>query len=69
MERDAYKLDKKHAGRTSKDRVMTHIYGSHVDSILQSGLVDAMDEEDFQVKLNSLRELRDNLVPGFHEWF
>ena len=48
---------------------MTGIYSSQVNSILQSGLADAMDEEDFQVKLDSLRESWDNLVPGFHEWF
>ena len=28
-----------------------------------------MDEEDFQVKLDSFRESLDNLVPGFHDWF
>ena len=43
MERDAYKLDKNHASRTSKERIMTDIYGSQADSILQSGLADAMD--------------------------
>ena len=69
MERDAYKLDKKHVSRTSKERIMTGIYGSQVDSILQSRLADAIDEEDFQVKFDSLRELWNNLVPGFHEWF
>ena len=69
MERDAYKLDKKHASRTSKERIMTDIYGSQTDSIRQSGLADAMDEEDFQVKLYSLRKSWDNLVPGFHELF
>ena len=49
MKRDAYKLDKKHASRTSNERIMRDIYGCQVDSILQSGLTDAMDEEDFQV--------------------
>ena len=69
MERDAYKLDKKHVSRTSKERIMTDIYSSQVDSILKSGLTDAMDEEDFQVKFDSLRELWDNLAPGFRERF
>ena len=69
MERDAYKLDKKHASRTSKEIIMKNIYSSQVDSILQSGLADAMDEEDFQVKLDSLRESLDNLAPGFRDWF
>ena len=69
MERDAYKLDKKHASRTSKEKIMTDIYGSQVDSILQLGLAHVMNEEDFQVKLDSLKESWDNLVPGFHEWF
>ena len=48
---------------------MTDIYGSQVDSILQLGLAHAMNEEDFQVKLDSLKESWKNLVPGFHEWF
>ena len=69
MEGDAYKLDKKHASRTSKERIMTDIYGSQVDSIQQSGLSDAMDKEEFKVKLDSPRESWDYLVPGFHEWF
>ena len=69
MERDAYKLDKKHASKTSKDRIMTDIYGSQIDSILQSGLADVMDKEGFQVKLDYLKESWDNLVPGCHEWF
>ena len=69
MERDAYKLDKKYASKANKQKIMPDIYGSQVDSILQSRLADAMDEEDFQVKLDYLRELWDNLVQGFHEWF
>ena len=48
---------------------MTDIYGSQIDSIRQSGLADAMDEEDFQVKLYALRKSWDNIVPGFHELF
>ena len=48
---------------------MTDIYSSQVDSILKSGLTDAMDEEDFQVKFDSLRESWDNLAPSFHERF
>ena len=35
---------------------MTGIYGSQVNNILQSELVNAMDEEDFQVRLDSLKE-------------
>ena len=49
MKRDAYKLDKKNTSRTSNERIMTDIYGCQVDSILQSGLTDATDEEDFLV--------------------
>ena len=56
MERDTYKFHKRHGSRTSKDRIMADIYGSQVDSILQSELADAMDDEDFHVKLYSLRE-------------
>ena len=47
---------------------MVDIYGSQVDSILQSGLASIMGEEEFEVKSDSLSELWDNLVPDFHEW-
>ena len=58
----------KHANRTSKERIMVDIYGSQVNSILQSGLAGIMGEEEFEVKSDSLSELWDNLVPDFHEW-
>jgi len=48
---------------------MADIYGSQSDVLLQSGLADAEDEQDFDVKLDSLKSVWDKAVPGFHEWF
>ena len=36
---------------------------------MQFGLANAIDEEDFEANLNSLKDVWDDLVPGFHTWF
>ena len=69
MERDAVKLSKLGATSNVKQRVLADIYGSKQDQHLQLGLADAIDEEDFMIKLESLREIWEPLVAGFHEWF
>ena len=33
------------------------------------GLADSKDNEDFAGRLESLRQTRENLYPGFHDWF
>jgi len=48
---------------------MADIYGSQSDVLLQSGLADAEDEHDFDVKLDSLKSVWDKAAPGFQEWF
>ena len=48
---------------------MADIYGSQDEILLQNGLVDADDESDFKAKLESLKPLWTDLVPGFHHRF
>eukprot|EP00112_Aurelia_sp_Birch-Aquarium-sp1_P002183 Seg1234.19 transcript_id=Seg1234.19/GoldUCD/mRNA.D3Y31 product="hypothetical protein" protein_id=Seg1234.19/GoldUCD/D3Y31 len=48
---------------------MSDIYGSKQGSLLQFGLADADDPEDFNTKLESLQDVWEAIVPGFHAWF
>ena len=48
---------------------MADIYGTQNSLLLENGLADAQNEEDFNVKLASLQAVWDNIVPGFHHWF
>ena len=69
MERDAFKLQKLGATTKAKQRIMCDIYGSKQNRLLQFGLADADNTEDFNVKLESLKYVWEPLVPGFHKWF
>lgn len=69
QERDAFKLHSVGCNQRSKQRIMADIYGSQSDVLLQSGLADAEDEDDFDVKLDSLKSVWEKAAPGFHEWF
>ena len=69
QERDALKLKSLGANERSRNRIMTDIYGSHDDVLLQKGLADADDSEDFQIKFASWETVWESLVPGFHRWF
>ena len=48
---------------------MADIYCSQSDVLLQSGLAFAEDENDFDVKLNSLKSVWEKAASGFHDWF
>ena len=69
QERDAYKLKQFGANKRTVERIMADIYGSQNSILLESGLADSYDEEDFNVKLESLASIWNELVPGFHDWF
>ncbi len=49
------------------------ILGKKFDSTYQEGLVDALDNDDFFMKLESIKERREKdhvgVVPGFCQWF
>ncbi len=69
METDAMQLTKMGSTPRIKQRIMADIYGSKQDRLLQFGLADADDEEDFDIKLESLFRIWEELVEGFHGWF
>ena len=66
QERDALKRKSLGANGRSRNRIMTDIYGSQDDVLLQNGLADS---EDFQIKLANLKTAWESLVPWFHRWF
>ena len=69
QERDALKLKSLCTNERSRNRIMADIYGSQHDVLLENGLADAEDPEDFQIKLASLETVWESLAPGFHLWF
>ena len=54
---------------TDRKRIMADICGTQNSLLLEHGLADAENEEDFSVKLASLQAVWDNIAPGFHHWF
>ena len=54
QERDALKFKSLCTNERSRNRIMADIYGSQHDVLLENGLADAEDPEDFQIKLASL---------------
>lgn len=69
QERDALKLQSLGCNQQGKASIMADIYGSQNDVLLQNGLADAEDEKDFDVKLDSLKNVWKKKAPGFHDWF
>ena len=68
-ERNNKKLDKFLASTSDKKRILSDIYGSQKNGVLQFSLADTIDVFDFNVKLESLRSVWDSIVPGFHSRF
>jgi len=54
---------------SNQQRIMADIYGSHTDVVLQEGLADALDEDDYDAKLKSLFGVWEDIAPGFWNWF
>ena len=68
------KADERHlkamcANRNTTERIMADIYGAQHSSVQELGLADAVDEEDLDVKLMSLKNVWDELLPNVHSWF
>ena len=55
-------------GQRNSNRIMVDIYVCQNDALLQIGQADAINEDDFMTKCESLGQIQD-LVPGFHRWF
>ena len=47
---------------------MADIYECPSDALPQSEPADADDEDDFDVKLESLKNVWEKAAPAFHEW-
>ena len=69
QERDAFKLQSVGCNQWSKQKIMADIYGCPSDALPQSEPADADDEDDFDVKLESLKNVWEKAAPVFHEWF
>ena len=69
QERDAFKLQSVGCNQWSKQKIMADIYGCPSDALPQSEPADADDEDDFDVKLESLKNVWEKAAPAFHEWF
>ena len=48
---------------------MADIYGPQNEVLLQEGLGDAIDKDDFKAKLASFKHAWEVIAPGFHCWF
>ena len=68
QERDAHKLKTIGCNHRTQKRVMADIYGTQDDVLLQNDQADA-DENDYDVKLASLKPVWDEIAPGFHQCF
>ena len=66
---DTRKLKALGANHNTTDRFMADIYGSQVNTLETQGLADAEDPHDLKIKLDSLQEIWDDLVPGFYNFF
>ena len=54
------------SGQCNSERILAVIYGRQNNVLLQTGQADAINEDDFMAKCDSLDQIWDNLVPGFH---
>jgi len=68
-ERDAQKLKSMGCNEKTQKRIMADIYGCQDQLLLENGLADADDPQDFDVKLASLKDVWERVAPGFHQWF
>ena len=55
--------------RFSSSEIIKDIYGSRVANFYEYGIVEAIDPDDFNAKLDSLEDQWEVLCPGFHQWF
>ena len=68
--RDDKKLDKLPVEKTkAKSEILKDIYGEHNGASYNFSLAESFDNEDFEVKLFSLKDKWNSLCPGFQTWF
>jgi len=49
--------------------ILRDIYGYRYGNVLEYGLADAVDGEDFKQRLTSLKDRWNHHCPGFYNWF
>ena len=49
--------------------IINDIYGSKVANIFEYGIVEEIDPDNFNAKLDSLEDRWEAIFPGFHQWF
>ena len=54
--------------RSSRE-IIKDIYGVKDGNVYEYGLAEALDEDDFNIKLQSLKDRWESLCPGFFNWF
>ena len=58
------------ADRTCSSReIIKDIYGEKDGNVYEYSIAEALDEDDFNVKLQSLKDRWESLCPGFFDWF
>ena len=57
------------ANQKQIQRIMSDIYGTQINTLEYRGLADAEDAHDLSVKLETIRDIWEDLVPGYHSWF
>ena len=69
MERESMQLARIGATKRAKDRIMADTYGSKQETMLQFGLADADEEDDFNVKFLNLQDVWEEVVSSYNLWF
>ena len=67
--RDAEQLRALGANKKDSSKILADIYGTQNDVVLQNGLADAYDADEFNSRLDSLEEIWNEAVPKFYDWF
>ena len=53
----------------AKYEVINDIYGERIGTSYEYGIVESLDKDDLCLKLDSLKDKWNALIPGFHTWF
>ena len=69
QQRDLEKLKTLGCNQNTQSKILADIYGCQNEVLLQDGLADAEDEDDYDAKLASFKCVWEELAPGFHSWF
>ena len=69
QQRTSEKLKTLGVDKRGQNKIMADLYGCQLEYLEETGLADAEDEEDFEAKLQSFKEIWEEIAPGFCTWF